>query len=358
MALAASPGIGAEAISAGSAITSDGLTRRSLATPAGSRWIGVISAPDSVVGTAAQLRPSAHAIALAESITRPPPSATRSRPSTAVRTAAAATGTSPGGTSSTTPAPSARSGADSSARSVVSSAYASKPRSPSSTAASPSEPGAKRMRRSPSTQVKSPRTRPRLRGGCSDRLFEVVLGLGHGRVLDRARERAQVRATGCLEDVRGHARARHGLAVVLDQHRHLAERIAPSGDRADVVLLQPRLVAGGGVQRAEERVDRPVAREAALGDLTVGHPHAGRGERGARGRRLHVEGLEHERQGLLAHLVGDDRLEVERRDLLLLVRERLEALEGVVQRGAVDLEAQLLQRVAQGVAAGVLAEHQ
>ena len=60
----------------------------------------------------------------------------------------------------------------------------------------------------------------------------------------------------------------------------------------------------------------------------------------------------------LLHLVGDDRLEVERRDLLLLVRQLLEALEGGVERGAVDLEAELLERVAQRVAAGVLAEHE
>ena len=62
--------------------------------------------------------------------------------------------------------------------------------------------------------------------------------------------------------------------------------------------------------------------------------------------------------GRLLHLVGDDRLQVERRDLLLLVRQLLEALEGGVEGGAVDLEAQLLERVAQGVAAGVLAEHE
>ena len=61
--------------------------------------------------------------------------------------------------------------------------------------------------------------------------------------------------------------------------------------------------------------------------------------------------------GALAHLVGDDRLEVQRGHLLLVVGDLLEALEGRVQRVALDLEAELLQRVAQRVAAGVLAEH-
>ena len=60
--------------------------------------------------------------------------------------------------------------------------------------------------------------------------------------------------------------------------------------------------------------------------------------------------------GALAHLVGDDRLQVERGDLLLLVRDRLEALERLVQRAALDLEAELLQGVLECMAAGVLAQ--
>ena len=63
------------------------------------------------------------------------------------------------------------------------------------------------------------------------------------------------------------------------------------------------------------------------------------------------------RAGAVADLVGDDRLEVERGHLLLAVGDLLEGLEGVVQRLPFDLEAQLLQGVAQGVAAGVLAQH-
>jgi hypothetical protein len=57
--------------------------------------------------------------------------------------------------------------------------------------------------------------------------------------------------------------------------------------------------------------------------------------------------------GLLAHLVGDEDLQVERRDVLLAVRDLLDALEGGVQGLAVETDPQLLERVAKGVAARV-----
>ncbi len=69
----------APVIASGSAITrlgADQAATRSSA-PAGSRWIPVISAPESVVGIAATSAPVTEAIALAVSITRPPPKATR-----------------------------------------------------------------------------------------------------------------------------------------------------------------------------------------------------------------------------------------------------------------------------------------
>ena len=75
-------------------------------------------------------------------------------------------------------------------------------------------------------------------------------------------------------------------------------------------------------------------------------------------RGLDVEPLQRVRADRLAQLVGDERLEVHRGDLLLLVRDLLEALERLVERLAVDLEAEVLERLAQRVAAGVLAEHQ
>ena len=70
---------GRPTISGGSAITSCGPHEPCGASwPSGSRWIAVISAPESVVGIAATRPPRTAAIAFAESITRPPPSATRS----------------------------------------------------------------------------------------------------------------------------------------------------------------------------------------------------------------------------------------------------------------------------------------
>jgi hypothetical protein len=74
---------------------------------------------------------------------------------------------------------------------------------------------------------------------------------------------------------------------------------------------------------------------------------------------LHLEGAQRVAANVLAaQLVGDERLEVHRGHLLLDVGDLLEALERRVQRLPVDLEAHLLQRLAQRVAAGVLAEHE
>ena len=91
--------------------------------------------------------------------------------------------------------------------------------------------------------------------------------------------------------------------------------------------------------------------------LAGGHLHRDPGQRLAPRAGLDLEPGQLVGVGPLAHLVGDDRLQVERGDLLLAVGDLLEALEGRVQRVALDLEAELLQRVAQRVAAGVLAEH-
>src|SRR5882757_6798880 len=120
------------------------------------------------------------------------------------------------------------------------------------------------MSRSPSIQVNWPAgsTSRRLRSRRCDRLGRR-LGVAFAGC-DRIRERAQVGAARCLEDVGGDALAACELAVQLEQHRDLAEGVAAAGDGADVVLLQARLVAGRGVERAEERVDRAVAGEAAL----------------------------------------------------------------------------------------------
>ena len=84
----------------------------------------VISAPDSVVGTAIAtcVPPEAAASAFAVSITRPPPSATMRSRATAPSRSPASSSTRPAPTVWTAPAPSTTPGAIAAARSVVSSA--------------------------------------------------------------------------------------------------------------------------------------------------------------------------------------------------------------------------------------------
>jgi hypothetical protein len=143
-------------IGSGSARTSAGRTRCGASWPAGNRWMRVISAPDSVVGTAATRPPRTAAIAFAASITRPPPRATSDGVVTASMTAAEASVTGPAGTSWTSRARSASStGAAASARGVVRSSNRSHSLSASASALSASSPARKRITRSPSCQVNS-----------------------------------------------------------------------------------------------------------------------------------------------------------------------------------------------------------
>ena len=73
---------------------------------------------------------------------------------------------------------------------------------------------------------------------------------------------------------------------------------------------------------------------------------------------MHLEGLELEGAHVArAQLVCDERLEIHRGERLLAIRDLLEALEGRVQRLPVDREPELLQRLPERVAPGVLAEH-
>ena len=81
----------------GTASTSAGRTRGRSSNPARVRWPDDISAPERVVGTAHTLPPRADAIALATSITRPPPHATSLRFPTTAASPAATSGTAPRG---------------------------------------------------------------------------------------------------------------------------------------------------------------------------------------------------------------------------------------------------------------------
>ena len=81
-------------------------------------------------------------------------------------------------------------------------------------------------------------------------------------------------------------------AADLEHDRGLAERVLAAGDGVDPELAQPRLDAGGGVDRVEDRVDRAVAGERAGQLLAVGRAHADRRVRRPPRRGLDVEPLE------------------------------------------------------------------
>ena len=121
-ALAASSAGGWEADSAGSLRTNAGRIRCASVAPAGVRCTFVMSAALSVVGIAPAGRPVAPPIALAVSITRPPPSATIiPSPPMFGSNSALSSSTSPGRTRCTSTAPSTTAGASSCARFVVTS---------------------------------------------------------------------------------------------------------------------------------------------------------------------------------------------------------------------------------------------
>ena len=101
----------------------------------------------------------------------------------------------------------------------------------------------------------------------------------------------------------------------------------------------------------------PVRRD--LGLPTVGVPEHHPGAAGGGGVALHVQTSKLPRT--VASLVSNlqhERLDVAVEQLLLLVGERLEVVEDPVELRVIELEAELADALAQGVAAAVLAEHE
>src|SRR5581483_2130885 len=195
--------------------------------------------------------------------------------------------------------------------------------------------------------------RRRLAGGLGGRR----LGLADGGALERVRERPHVGPRRGLEDVGGDALSARQAPVGTQHDADLPERVLALGHRRDGVLAELRVRPGRLADGAEDRVHGAVAGGVADLRLAGGQPHRDPRARVAARARLDLEPLE--RVAVLAHphLVGDDRLEIERRDRLLLVGDLLEAAERLVEGLPVDLEAELLERVAKRVAPGVLAEH-
>src|SRR6185312_9312010 len=169
--------------------------------------------------------------------------------------------------------------------------------------------------------------------------------------------RVDVGAGARLDHVGRGALAEDDRAVEVHLHRDLAQRVLARGDRPQLVVLQPALHPGDGVDGVQHRVHRAVAHPRVLEDLLfLLEPHGGgRDDPGPADRMQVVEGVG---LGDLGDVVLDDRDQVVVEDLLLPVREVLEALEGLAEAALVELEAQILEPRGQRVPAGVLAHHE
>src|SRR4051812_16290006 len=111
------------------------------------------------------------------------------------------------------------------------------------------------------------------RGAALRRLREdPVLLRGAGGEVDLALdvgERAHVGQRGGLDDAGRDALAGRGLAGELEDHARLAERVLAAGDGVDPELAEAGLARRGGVDGAEDRVDRAVTGEVAAQRLAA-----------------------------------------------------------------------------------------
>src|SRR5215217_7340185 len=169
--------------------------------------------------------------------------------------------------------------------------------------------------------VRGPAGRPIVSAGLLRRYLRVPPGTDHaGRVYV---DGPHVGARRRLDDILGEASSGISGALELDRDPDLAESVLSARYGVDAEVRQPSLYVRRGVDGAEDRVDGPLA----LG-----------------------LGLER------ADLVCCDRLEVRGGYGLLVVRYLLETREGPFEHIALDVVAELLEGVLEGVAARVLAE--
>ena len=152
-----------------------------------------------------------------------------------------------------------------------------------------------------------------------------------------------------------------GASARVQLHVNLAQRVLALGHRIDPVQLEGVLLRlDDAVDGVEGRVHRAVAQAHVLEFLIVLH-EADRAGRGGEVGGVHREPVQLE---AVLHLVvrrrrvGGDGHDVVVRHVLLLVAQRLELLEAGVQLIGLQHVAQLLQALLEGVAAGVLAQHQ
>ena len=121
---------------------------------------------------------------------------------------------------------------------------------------------------------------------------------------------------------------------------------------------RPRLVRVDLPDRLEGGVDRPVAGRPAPSARTAVDLELELGRGADLRAALDVQADEADRWSVRLDPVVDQRHEILVEDLLLLVGQRLEADEGVVERVLAQLVAQLLELLLEGVAAGMLAHDQ
>ena len=186
-----------------------------------------------------------------------------------------------------------------------------------------------------------------------------LLGVrGAARDLERAVDRGEVGARAGLDDVGRDAAAGDAMALDVDLHDDVAERVGPAGDARHVEAHESGLDAGRTLDRAHRGVDEPVA-ERRLLDRLLTAAKANRRARLQMRPAAHLDRLHHEKILIGgAELLGHDRVQVLIGQLDLAVGELLEPRERAVQVLLVELDAELAQRVGERVAPGVLAEDQ
>src|SRR5829696_6207719 len=206
----------------------------------------------------------------------------------------------------------------------------------------------------PRPGVRNPAERLPVCVGKLRRYLRVPLGSDHTGRVDV--DGPHVGARRCLDDVLGEATS--GIISPLELHRDpdLAEGVLSPRHGVDTEIRQPALYVRCGVDCAEDRVDGPLTFCFGLEGALFGVGDGDGGPALATRCGDDPERLEDELALEGADLVRGYGLQVGGRHGLLVVRYLLEAREGPLEHLAVDVVAELLEGVFQGVAARVLAE--
>ena len=151
--------------------------------------------------------------------------------------------------------------------------------------------------------------------------------------------------------------ARHLLTVLLDSNADLALRVGAARDRLDDIGGESALHSGHLLDRVQGGIHRTIPKPGPLLRLAGDLHHHGCGRN--RGR----PGTDREVFQVIAVFVVLDSVrhqcfQILVKDLLLHVRKAFELLEDLIQFHIIEREAQRLDTVRQGMASGVLAQHE